>query len=639
MGCSRLKMRAGEVTTRSRHTMLKTKASTDLVSLPIIILSKTQLHKFRQRSFTEKLLSFLKKCTSIKLLQQIHAQMLINSIQKPNFLLSKIIDLNNFAYASLLFSQIPQPNDYAFNVMIRGLTTTWQHYSTTLHFYYQMKFLGLKPNKFTYPFLFIACANLLELSHGQAAHSSVFRLGLDVDSHTTHSLITMYARCGELGSARRVFDEISERDLVSWNSMISGYSKMGYANEAVGLFGKMREEGFVPDEMTLVSVLGACGDLGDLSLGRWVEGFAMEHKIKLNSFIASALIGMYGKCGDFVSARGVFDGMEGKDVVTWNAMITGYAQNGMSDEAIKLFHGMKDAGVIPDKITLVGVLSACASIGALDLGKRIDTYASQRGLQRNIFVSTALVDMYAKCGSLDNAQRVFENMPVKNEVSWNAMISALAFHGRPQEALSLFERMSKEGRAACPNDVTFVGVLSACVHAGLVDEGWQYFELMNSSYGLTPKIEHCSCMVDLLARAGQLYEAWDFIEKMPEKPDEIVLGALLGACQKRKNVDVGERVMQLLLQMEPSNSGNYVISSKIYANSRRWDDSAKMRVLMRQRGVNKTPGCSWIEIEAQLHEFLAGDGLQYHSIKIHQVFDLLNAEMKREGYIPKVDCL
>ncbi|XP_022730063.1 pentatricopeptide repeat-containing protein At2g34400-like [Durio zibethinus] len=622
--------------------MLKAKASSDLVSRPIIILSATQLNKFQQKksqrqSFTENLLSLLKKCTSTKLLQQIHTQMLINAIQKPNFLLSKIIDLKNLAYASLLFSQIPQPNDYAFNVMIRGLTTTSQNYFATLHFYYQMKFLGLKPNKFTYPFLFIACANLLELSHGQLAHSSVFKLGLDVDSHTTHSLITMYSRCGELGSARKVFDEITERDLVSWNSMISGYSKMGYASEAVGLFGKMRDEGFVPDEMTLVSVLGACGDLGDLSLGMWVEGFVTKHKMELNSFIGSALIGMYGKCGDLVSARRIFDGIPEKDVVTWNAMITGYAQNGMSDEAIKLFNGMKDAGVKPDKITLVGVLSACASIGALDLGKWIDTYASQRGLQHNIFVSTALVDMYAKCGSLDDAKRVFENMPVKNEVSWNAMISALAFHGRSQEALLLFERMSTEGMDACPNDVTFVGVLSACVHAGLVDVGWRYFDLMSLSYGLTPKIEHYSCMVDLLARAGQLYEAWDLIEKMPEKPDEIVLGALLGACQKCKNLDVSERVMQLLLQIEPSNSGNYVISSKIYANSRRWDDSAKMRVLMRQRGVNKTPGCSWIDIEGQLHEFLAGDDLLYHHIEIHQVFELLNVEMKREGYIPRVD--
>lgn len=586
----------------------------------------------------EKILSLLKKCPSTKTVQQIHTQMLINFIQKPNFLLARIIDLKDFNYASILFHQISRPNEYAFNVMIRGLTTAWQKYSHALKFYYQMKCLGLKPDNFTYPFVFISCANLLALNHGVSAHSSVFKIGLDEDDHVSHSLITMYARCDKLGSARKVFDEIRERDLVSWNSMISGYSKMGYAKEAVELFGRMMEEEFLPNEMTLVSILGSSGDLGDLVLGRWVEGFVVENKMELNFYMGSALIDMYGKCGDLVSARKVFDGMVKKDVVTWNAMITGYAQNGLSNEAIMLFNGMKDTGVNPDKITLIGVLSACASIGALDLGKWVDKYASQRGLQHDIFVATALIDMYAKCGSIDDALKVFEDMPVTNEVSWNAMISALAFNGQAHEALLLFERMSKEGGAARPNDVTLIGVLSACVHAGLVDEGRRLFDLMSSSFGLIPKIEHYSCMVDLYARAGHLSEAWDFVERMPEKVDEIVVGALLGACQKQKNTDISQRVMQLLLEIEPSNSGNFVISSKIFANLRMWDDSAKMRALMREKGVSKTPGCSWIGIDDQIHEFHAGDDLHSHSAEICQLFYLLNDEMKREGYIPKVDC-
>ncbi|KAH9805783.1 pentatricopeptide repeat-containing protein [Citrus sinensis] len=496
----------------------------------------------------EKLLSLLKKCPSTKTVQQIHTQMLINFIQKPNFLLIRIIDLKDFNYASLLFHQISRPNEYAFNVMIRGLTTAWQKYSHSLKLYYQMKRLGLKPDNFTYPFVFISCANLLALNHGVSVHSSVFKIGLDEDDHVSHSLITMYARCGKLDSARKVFDEIRERDLVSWNSMISGYSKMGYAKEAVELFGRMREEEFLPDEITLVSVLGSCGDLGDLVLGKWVEGFVVKNKMDLNFYMGSALIDMYGKFN-------------------------------------------------PDKITLIGVLSACASIGALDLGKWVDKYASQRGLRHDIFVATALIDMYAKCGSIDDALKVFEDMPVTNEVSWNAMISALAFNGRAHEALLLFKRMSKEGGAAHPNDVTFIGVLSACVHAGLVDEGRRLFDLMSSSFGLIPKSEHYSCMVDLYARAGHLSEAWDFVERMPEKVDEIVLGALLGACQKQKNTDVSQRVMQLLLEIESSNSGNYVISSKIFANLKMWDDSAKMRALMREKGVSKTPGCSWIGID------------------------------------------
>ncbi|KAM0985862.1 hypothetical protein ACFX13_013307 [Malus domestica] len=581
----------------------------------------------------ENILHLLKQCASTKQLKQIHTQMLINSVDKPNFLLPRIIDLKDFTYASLLFSHIPEPNDYAFNVMIRGLTTTWQKYQLTIEFYYQMKSLYLMPNNFTYPFVFIACANLLELNHGRAAHSSVFKTGLDKDGHVSHSLITMYARCGELGFARKVFDEISERDLVSWNSMISGYCKMGCAGDAVQFFCEMRTDGFEPDERTLVTVLGACGDLGDLSLGKWVEGFVVENKLEMNTYVGSALIGMYGKCGDLSSARRVFDSMKKKDLITWNAMISGYAQNGMSDEAMVLFDGMKEAGVNPDKITLVGVLSACASIGALELGKWIDTYATERGLQHEIYVGTALIDMYAKCGSLATALRVFEDMPQKNEVSWNAMISALAFHGRAHEAISLFKRMTEGSASVRPNDITFVGLLSACVHAGLVDKGRQLFNLMSSSFGLVPKIEHYSCMVDLLSRAGLVHEAWDFIQKMPEKPDQVVLGALLGACRKCKNVDVSEQVLQLLLELEPANSGNYVISSKIYANSEMWDDSARMRMLMRQRGVSKTPGCSWIGNEDQLHEFHSGEG----STEILDVIKLLYEDLKIEGYIPNIN--
>ncbi|KAL3567118.1 hypothetical protein D5086_032533, partial [Populus alba] len=301
----------------------------------------------------------------------------------------------------------------------------------------------------------------------------------------------MDARCGEMGFARKVFDEMGDRDLVSWNSMISGYSKMGFAKEAIGLFMDMREEGFEPDEMTLLNVLGACGDLG---LGRWVEPLG-------------------GAC------FGEEDG--GKF-------------NGASNEAIVLFNGMREAGPNPDKVTMIEVLSACSTIGALDLGKWVETHASERGLQHDVYVASELIDMYAKYGSLDDALRV----------SWNAMISALAFYGQAVEALSLFRRMSKDNGTVHPNDITFIGVLSAFVHAGLVDECRecrQLFESMKLSFGLVPKVEHYSCMVDLCARAGLLNEAWDLIKKMPGKPDEIVLGSLLGACQRRRNADVGER--------------------------------------------------------------------------------------------------
>ncbi|KAK1289874.1 Pentatricopeptide repeat-containing protein [Acorus calamus] len=347
---------------------------------------------------------------------------------------------------------------------------------------------------------------------------------------------------------------------------------------------------------------------------------------------------MYGKCGDLESAKRVFEGMTMRDSVTWNALITGYAQNGVWDKAINTFQQMRSEGTIePDNITMVGVLSACASIGALELGSWIDKHASQKGVRHDIYVGTALIDMYSKCGDLDRALQIFNDMPLRNTVSWNVMISALASHGRPQEALSLFGRMREEkDKRVSPDDITFIGVLSACVHVGWVEEGRGWFESMRAEFGLVPKIEHYTCMVDLLARAGRLDEACKFIESMPEKPDGVTLGTVLCACRKFNNVKVGERIANMLLEVEPSNSGNYVISSKLYANSKRWEDSAKMKGLMRERGVVKTPGCSWIEGDDQVHEFRSGDGSHYRAGEIYLMMDLLCEEMRIEGYIPNL---
>nr|UPT48951.1 pentatricopeptide repeat protein AaPPR1163 [Agave angustifolia] len=442
-----------------------------------------------------------------------------------------------------------------------------------------------------------------------------------------------------MASARKVFDEITDRDLVSWNSMISGCVGMGFAREAVELFRGMREAGFEPCERTLASVLKACGSLGDKELGKELEGFVEERGVEVESFVGSALVNMHGKCGDLVSARRVFDGMKKRELAVWNSMITGYAQNGMPQEAIKLFNAMRKSRTEPDKYTIAAVLSACASVGALDLGSWVDDFASRKGLlPRNVYISTALIDMYAKCGNLDRAIQIFEAMPHKNVVSWNAMISGMASHGHGQEAIRLFHRMLDE-KEVPPNDITFVGLLSACVHTGLVSEGRQWFSLMETKFGITPKIEHQSCMVDLLARAGHVEEAWEFIEKMPEKPDAVMLGALLNACRNFKNVEVGERVMKKILEIEPSNSGNYVIASKIYARSNRLEESARMRGLMKERGVSKTPGCSWIEINGEARDFHAGDRLHPEALELNWVIDLLAEEMKKEGYTPNIDLL
>ncbi|CAH8389365.1 unnamed protein product [Eruca vesicaria subsp. sativa] len=582
-----------------------------------------------RRDLVGDLLLLLKKCVSVNQLRQIQAQMLLNSINKPNFLIPKTVELGDFTHASLLFSTTQQPNHYSFNFMIRGLTNTWHDHNAALSLYRRMKFSNLKPDNFTYNFVFVACGNLTEIRVGRSVHSSVFKVGLERDDHVNHSLIGMYAKCGFVECARKVFDEITEKDLVSWNSMIAGCCLAGKGGEAVGLFRRMVEEGVEMDERTLVSVLGACACLGDLETGGLVEEIARRKKIGLSVFLGPKLISMYGKCGDLDAARRVFNQMVKKERVAWNAMITVYSQNGRSMEAIKLFREMEDSRVSPDAVTLSTVLSACGSVGALELGKRIESYAIETGLQHNIYVATGLVDMYGKCGSIAEALRVFESMPVKNEATWNAMISTYAHHGHAQEALLLFDQMSVP-----PSDVTFVGVLSACVHAGLVDEGRRYFNEMSSSFGLVPKIEHYTNVIDLLSRAGMLNEAWEFMEKFPGKPDEIMLGAILGACHKRKDVVVGGKAMKMLMGMEEvRNAGNYVVSSKVYAEMKMWDKCAEMRVAMRERGVVKTPGCSWIEMEGEMMEFNAGsDVLQCGREDVGSLLGLLVEEMTKERF-------
>ncbi|CAN8316165.1 unnamed protein product [Cochlearia groenlandica] len=594
-------------------------------------------HDEARRDLVRKFLCLLKKCVSVKQLREIQAQMMFRSVEKPNFLIPKAVELEDFAYASLLFSATEEPNNHSFNFMIRGLTNTWHDHIAALSLYRRMKLSsGLKPDNFTYNFVFMACGNLSDLELGRSVHSSLFKVGLQRDEHVNPSLITMYTKCGRVECARKVFDEITERDKVSWNSMISGYTLAGHSKEAVDLFKEMREEGVEPEERTLVSVLGACAHLGDLKTGRFVEEIAATKKICLSSFLGSKLISMYGKCGELDSARRVFNRVIEKDRVPWNAMIAVYSQNGMSSEAIKLFLEMEEARVSPDAVTLSTVLSACGSLGALELGKRIESYASETGLQHNVYVATGLVDMYGKCGSIEDALRVFETMPAKNEATWNAMICAYAHHGHAQEALKLFDRMSVP-----PSDVTFVGVLSACVHAGLVDQGRRYFHEMSSTYGLVPKIEHYTNIVDLLSRAGLLTEAWEFMRQYPGKTDEVMLGAILGACHKRKDAVIGEKAMKMLMEMEEAkNAGNYVISSKVYADMKMWDECATMRVLMRERGVVKTPGCSWIEINREIIEFNAGsDYLLCGKEDYGSLLGLLVEEMERERYDFSKGCL
>lgn len=441
----------------------------------------------------------------------------------------------------------------------------------------------------------------------------------------------LYAVCGFINYARKVFDESPQRDLVSWTTLIQGYVKMGYAREGVEAFFDMCDAKMRPDEMTLVIVLSACSKLGDLSLGRKISRYIDDNGVNPDVFIGNALVNMYLECGDDELARGVFDGMPVRNVVSWNSMISGLAHQGKYKEALDVFQEMQRTGLEPDDVTLVGVLNSCANLGVLELGKWVHAYVDRNQIEADGYIGNALVDMYAKCGSIDRAFRVFQGMKRRDVYSYTAMIVGLAMHGEVDMALDIFTEMIKMGIQ--PDEVTFVGVLAACSHGGLVAEGQKYFRDMSTVYKLRPQTEHYGCMVDLLGRAGLIGEAVEFVNNMPIEPDAFVWGALLGACRIHGKVELAEAVMEKLLKVEPERDGAYVLMSNIYSSANKWRDAVQLRRTMKEKKMKKTPGCSSIEVEGVVHEFRKGDKSHKRSKQIYKLLDEIMSHINDYGVL------
>lgn len=349
----------------------------------------------------------------------------------------------------------------------------------------------------------------------------------------------------------------------------------------------------------------------------------------------TAMMTCYAKHGELDKARLLFDDLEDRDVVCWNVMIDGYTQHRMPNEAVLLFRKMLAAKVKPNEVTVVAILSACGQLGVLESGRWIHTLIKNNGIRVNVRVGTALVDMYCKCGSLEDASFVFQRINERDVVAWNSMIVGYAMHGFSLDALHLFNEMRGVGHQ--PTDITFIGVLNACVHAGLVSEGRSFFRLMEDEYGIKPKIEHYGCMINLLSRAGYLEEAYELVKNMKIKPDPVLWGTLLGACRIHGNIALGEEIAKFLVGHRLANSGTYVLLSNIYAAAGNWDGVARVRSLMKDSGIQKEPGCSSIEVGNNVHEFLAGDRGHPRSQEIYEMLEEINRWLKTHGYAPQTD--
>lgn len=533
--------------------------------------------------------SALENCSAIKQLKQLHARILKNGLQQEVFLRTKLAakyeEHHSMKYARLVFEKTEAPDVFFWNVIIRGYAKNGP-YEEAIALYYKMLRAGLQPNKFTFPFVLKACAVLNAMEEGIIIHNHIRSLRFEANVHVGASLIDMYGKCGNTEDARYVFDKMPQRNLVAWTAMIAGYAQNGKPIEALWIFKEMGLVGMRPDSVAIGSAVLACVHLKALMTGKLIHGYILKCGYEFYIYVATGIIDMYAKCGSVQFARQVFDKMPQRNAVSWNAMISGYAQNGHAKEALALFKKMRLGSFKPDSVTMLCVLPECAHLGYLHSGEQIHCDIVKRGFESDVFVGNSLIDMYSRCGRLDTGRRVFDSMSRRVVVSWNAMITGYAINGFAEDAITLFSQM-QESRVK-PNHITFVSLLSACSHAGLADKAWQYFESMKKKYQIIPQVEHYACMVDLLGRTGHLVEAQDFIRKMPLEPTASIWGTLFHACRVHNNVEIGRQVAERLFELEPENGQCSVLLSNVYNRTGRWDDLKNVTMMRKDEIYRKS---------------------------------------------------
>ncbi|XP_010933838.1 pentatricopeptide repeat-containing protein At1g20230-like [Elaeis guineensis] len=563
----------------------------------------------------------------------------------------------------------------------------------------QMIESGVKPNAQTLASVLPSCGRLEALDVGKEIHGYLMRHELMGNAFVVNGLIDVYRRCGDMSSALELFLRYSVRNLVSYNTMIVGYCENNELRKAKELFDRMEidgvkrdaiswnsmisglvdnesfeealnmfrhmhmEEGVEADSFNLGSILAACAALHAFGQGKAIHAYALKRGFHSNAFVASALVDLYCRCQDLVAAELVFFDIGKRNTVTWNVLISGYAranqvshsqelllmmkedgfepnvytwngliagcmENGHNELALQLFLEMQTTKLMPDTYTIGMILPICSRLVSIERGKQVHAHSIRYDHEADVHIGAALVDMYAKCGNIRLASIAFNRISQHNLVSYNTMLAGYAMHGLVKEGLALFNKLL-EGKIG-PDEITFLSVLCLCGHGGTVEEGRMYFHLM-TSYDIKPNMRHYTCMVDLFSRAGQLREAYELIKSMPMEPDAVLWGALLGGCVINCNVELGEIAANRLIEMEEGNVGNYVLLANLYASAGRQDGLVRTRQIIKEKGMHKNPGCSWIEVRDQVHVFLAGDRSHKQTDEIYATAERLNWHMRKYG--------
>ncbi|XP_074309578.1 putative pentatricopeptide repeat-containing protein At1g68930 [Silene latifolia] len=611
-----------------------------------------------------------------------------------NGLIATYGDIGNLKYARQVFDGMPQPNAFSWNIILSAYSKSgrildmeevfnsipyrdgisWnafisgfvncRRFGDAVNAYRAMLWEGtLNLNRITYSTMLILSSEMGRVDLGRQLHGQIVKFGFFSYVFVANPLVDMYAKLGFVRDAKRVFEEAPERNLVMFNTMIAGFSRCGmfedawrlvhrmpgkdsitwttmitgltqngFDKEAVLLIKQMRREGYLIDQFTFGSVLAACGRMGGTKEGKELHGYIIRTGYLANVFVGSALIDLYCKCNSIRYAERVFCMMNYKSTVSWTAMLVGYSQNGLSEEAIKTFRHMKKNFIEPDHVTLGSAVRSCADLASLEEGAQFHNQALVSGLVSSTAVSNSLITMYGRCGMIEDSLKLFKEMKVRDEISWTALISGYSQFGKATEAIHLFEEMLSHGTK--PDEATFVGVLSACSRAGLVEKGRLYFESMVKEHGINATPDHYTCMIDLFSRAGKLEEAKNFISEMPFLPDAITWGTLLSSCRVYGNMEIAKWAADSLFELNPQHPAGYVLLSSIYAADGNWDRVAELKKGMRDKGIRKEPGYSWIKFKNKVYTFSADDQSSPFLDQIYAELDRLNLIMIEEGYIP-----
>ncbi|KAL3652987.1 hypothetical protein CASFOL_002668 [Castilleja foliolosa] len=649
-------------------TALKDSASRGHLSQAFKTFSHIQEHGLAS-AIVDSLSSLLISCTNLKLHfegQQLHAQVITRGLHKNHTLVPKLvsyyISLDFLDDAHFVAADSKTSNPFPWNKLISSYVNK-ARFDEAISAYKQMVCNGARPDQYTYPSVLKACAEQPDFVFGIEVHNSIKSSCLSHDVFVQNALISMYAKSGDLANARKVFDEMPNRDKVTWNSMISGYASIGMWDKAFELFESMRaaqaeisiitwntvsggylrtrnfkcaleltrqirENGDRLDPIAVIIGLNTCSHIRASRLGKEIHGSAIRNSSVEYENVKNALITFYSRCGDVAHAYIVFRMVENKKIITWNSIISGFAQWDYSEEASSLFRELLFfTAVKPNYVTLAGILPLCARVANLRHGKEFHCYIARRDeFKGYLLLWNALIDMYARSGKVSIARRLFDSLKIRDTVTYTSIIAGYGVQGDGKVAVELFEEMIRFGIK--PDRVAMVAILSACSHSGLVGPGQLYFEKMTSIYGIKPDLEHFACMTDLYGRAGLVNEARDIILAMPYEPTCEMWATLIGACRIHEDMDIGEWAAEKLLEMKPRNSGYYVLIANMYGAAGCWGKLAKVRTFMRDLGVRKNPGCALVDVGDGFLPFLVEDSSNGQADEIYSLLGGLTKQMK-----------